>query len=181
MSPEQKSVPAKLGAAIHYVCRKLAATPEKLGAVKLHKTLWFADIHAYRLTGQTITGGTFVRHQYGPFLTELDRAVAELERAGRLTVRTVDFRDAERREYIGRGEPDETLLNERERKWLEQFAEQICQNHSAGSVGERTHKRLWETAEMFEAIPIAAAALHFVRPTPAIITWASEELERMSR
>jgi hypothetical protein len=181
MSPEQNSAPTKLGAAIHFVCRKMASQPGNLGAVKLHKALWFADVHAYRLTGQTITGGTFIRHQYGPFLQELDGAVAALERAGRLTVRTVDFHEVEKREFIGRGEPDVSLLNERECRWLEQFAEEVCENHTAASISERTHDRLWESATMFEEIPIAAAAVQFVKPVPAVAAWAVEELERMSR
>lgn len=180
MSPEQKSVPVKLGAAIHYICRKMANQPDKLGAVKLHKTLWFADVHSYRSTGQTITGGTFIRHQFGPFLKELDQAVADLERADLITVRMVDFREVGKREFIGRGEPDVSLLNERERKWLDQFAEQVCEDHTAGSVSERTHTRLWESAAMFEEIPIAAAAVQFVKPVPSAVAWAAEELERMS-
>jgi hypothetical protein len=181
MSPEQNSAPAKLGAAIHFICRTMANQPDKLGAVKLHKALWFADVHAYRLTGQTITGGTFIRHQYGPFLKELDGAVAELERAGRLTVRMVNCREVEKREFIGRGEPDVNLLNERERQWLEQFAMEVCEDHTAASISERTHNRLWESAAMFEEIPIAAAAVQFVKPVPAVAAWAVEELERMSR
>jgi hypothetical protein len=181
MSPEQNSAPAKLGAAIHVVCRTMANQPDKLGAVTLHKALWFADVHAYRLTGQTITGGTFIRHQYGPFLKELDDAVADLERAGRVTVRMVDCRDVEKREFIGRGEPDVNLLTERERKWLEQFAVAVCEDHTAASISERTHNRLWESAAMFEEIPIAAAAVQFVKPVPAVAAWAVEELERMSR
>lgn len=181
MSPEQNSAPTRLGAAIHFVCRKMASHPGKLDAVKLHKALWFADVHAYRLTGQTITGGTFIRHQYGPFLMELDDAVAKLEEAGRLTVRMVEVHEVEKREFIGRGEPDVSLLNERERTWLERFAEEVCENHTAASIGERTHNRLWESAAMFEEIPVAAAAVQFVKPIPAVAAWAVEELERMSR
>ena len=127
MSPEQNSAPAKLGAAMHVVCRTMANQPDKLGAVKLHKALWFAD-GTPPVDRPTITGGTFIRHQYGPCLKELDDAVAELERAGRVPF---EWRIVAglRSRSIARGEPDVNLLNERERKWLEKFAVAVCEDH----------------------------------------------------
>lgn len=46
-------------------------------------------------------------------------------------------------------------------------------------ISKRTHNRLWKTAEMFEQIPVGAAAIQFIKLGPEAMEWAVQELERM--
>ena len=49
----------------HYVIKR--CDPAKLGATKLNKVLWFADVIYYRRHGRTITASdNYVKQQFGP-------------------------------------------------------------------------------------------------------------------
>lgn len=48
------------------------------GRTKLAKVLFYADFDAYRDTGQSITGATYVRMPFGPFPRELEDAERRL-------------------------------------------------------------------------------------------------------
>src|SRR5262245_12632025 len=64
---------------VHYIIWK-AGKRDWFGAVKLNKVLWFADARAYVLTGQPITGETYVRGPYGPMPQHIKEANDELIR-----------------------------------------------------------------------------------------------------
>jgi len=148
--------------------------------VKLHKVLWFTDVKAYQSTGETLTGGTFIKQQYGPFLRELEEAVQVLEKAGRLTLRRSEVANGiEQCQYTGKGEPEKHVLSDREMRWLDEYIKDVTENHTAGSISERTHNRTWEMAQMYEPIPVGAAAIRFVKPGPESQVWAVQELDRI--
>jgi hypothetical protein len=55
----------KFKSLVHYVIAR-AGDRDGFGAVKLYKVLWFSDARAYMLTGNPITGETYIREKYGP-------------------------------------------------------------------------------------------------------------------
>ena len=50
----------KLDAAVHYVTARVARASD-LGAVKLHKVLWFTDLDPMYRTDRTLCGETFLK------------------------------------------------------------------------------------------------------------------------
>jgi hypothetical protein len=54
------------------------------GRVKLAKVLFYSDFIAYRETGASLTGATYVRYPKGPFPRALWQAEQRLQRAGRV-------------------------------------------------------------------------------------------------
>ncbi|MGI9302652.1 MAG: Panacea domain-containing protein [Gammaproteobacteria bacterium] len=154
---------AALKAMVHYVTRRYAMSPEKLGAVKLHKILWFTEIAAVRKTGKSITGETFIKHDFGPFSTHLENIVAELKREGNLTVQPGED-DSESTLFVGKGFPDQDSLTDEQWRLLERWMENVVENHSATSISDLSHDELWEATEPYQPMSLDAAALRFVKP-----------------
>src|SRR5436305_11989710 len=75
----------KLKRLFHYVAWK-AGRRDWFGATKLYKVLWFADARQYVLTGEPITGETYIREKHGPIPKHAMQVRAELERAGVIKV-----------------------------------------------------------------------------------------------
>lgn len=154
---------AALKAMVHYVTRHYAMSPEKLGAVKLHKVLWYTEVAAVRKTGEPIAGETFIKHKFGPFSKHLEDIVDELRRGGELHVRKGQD-EFEPTEYVGKGTPDKLALSDEQWRILERTMEAIVEGHSASSISDRSHDEVWEATELYEPMSLDAAALHFVKP-----------------
>ncbi len=71
---------------VHYVCWK-CEDPSQLGATKLNKIAWFADVYAYRRDGVSMTGESYVKRQFGPVPRSILPTLALLQREGKLVVR----------------------------------------------------------------------------------------------
>ncbi|MEE9303803.1 MAG: Panacea domain-containing protein [Thiotrichaceae bacterium] len=167
---------AKLKEIVHYICRKKALHPEQLGAVKLHKILWYTDIRSYRITGETLTGASYKRMQQGPFANELNDVVTELAKEQKLTVREVEYFEYDKYEFVGKGTPDISMLEDRQIRWIDEQIDAICEGHTATSISEKTHDKMWQGAEMHESLPVSAAAIRFIEPGQEAIDWARSEL-----
>lgn len=171
---------AILPAVVHYICRTMATTPERLGAVKLHKILWFLDIKSYRLSGTQLTEASYCKMPFGPFADQLDDTIAELERARRLSVLRTEQNGYQQTQFIGHGEPDVSNLTERERRWLDQEIEHVCHDHTASSISDRSHDDLWQGTALGASMPVGAAAVRFAPPNDAAISWEKETLIKLN-
>ena len=155
---------AKLREAVHFVARKYAVSPEKLGAVKLQKILWYFEIKSAIHTGEPAIGALFVKGNYGPYTRDIQYAVNELKAQDRLHTDVVEFFDNEKARLIGKGQTDISVFSEKEQRWLDQIAADICENHTGGSISERTHGSIWQMAEYGEEIPLLAAIVRLKTP-----------------
>ncbi len=167
---------AKLREAVHFVCKKMALRPEKLGAVKLQKIIWYFDVKSYLSTGRAATGATFVKGKYGPYTREIGDVVDDLVSAGRLFADTEEFFDNEKTRLIGKGETDISVFSDKERRWLDEISTDICENHTAASLSERSHGAVWRMAQYGEVIPFAATAIRLRRPSPETLAAVKKEL-----
>lgn len=149
----------------------------QLCSVKLHKILWYTEILALRQLGKTIVGETFRKEQFGPFSTHLNEVIADLEGSGLLTVRKAED-EFETDEYVGKGQPDHAALTDDQWRILDQTMKQIVEDHTAGSISEKSHGPIWEAVELHELMPVSAAALRWMKPTDAD---KEKMLERMAR
>ena len=63
----------KFRSLVHYVCWRCADDPAKLGRVKLNKILWLTDFTSYYETGKPMTGARYVKRQFGPVPSAIER------------------------------------------------------------------------------------------------------------
>lgn len=70
-----------------------SAQDEGFGLVKLNKLLYRADTEAWRLLGQSITGESYEKQDFGPVARHLPIVLDELGAAGRLDVLRVPSGD----------------------------------------------------------------------------------------
>jgi Protein of unknown function (DUF4065) len=140
--------------AIHYV---VASTePAELGKVKLAKVLFYADLDAFRLTGKSITGQSYVKRQNGPMPTDFYAAIDQLSQSGKIAQRHEDFHGYTQHQFWKIEEPDLDGFTARDVDILSQATRAICKGYTAAEISELTHVAAWEFAAMGEEVPLAA-------------------------
>jgi hypothetical protein len=161
--------------------------PGRLGAVKLHKVLYFADMLWYVLTGHPLTGATYRKRPYGPTADQLLSALRQLERDGALQVRDSNYYGFRKIEYIPLQGPNLTIFNEREISLIRDMADFVANHNTAKTISDLSHNHAWELAEFGEELPYyTALALFPAEPSEEAITWAASmvgqiETERPKR
>lgn len=156
---------AKLKAAILHTCR--AVNPDRLGAVKLHKVLYFLDMIHYAQNKRPVTGATYKKRPYGPTCVPLLPTLREMQREGIIEIRDVDFHGLQKKEYIPLAAEQRGVLNDAELDLLDEVIEFVCDKNSARTISEFSHQLPWEMAEFGEVIPYESALLLFPsEPTP---------------
>lgn len=160
----------------HYIIAR--ADPNKLGAVKLNKVMWFADLEAYRRFGTTVTGQTsYEKRQHGPVPNNIVRSIRRLEQADKIATRDVPtFNNGTWREHVWLKKPDVTVFTPDEVDILNEAIDWVCEMHTARSISELSHDALWEQAEIGEQIPVGAATIVSDELSGADVTWALKEL-----
>src|SRR5438874_6123820 len=63
---------------ILFICRN--CEPSRLGAVKLHKILYLADMLQFAFEGHAITGSVYIKQEFGPTSRHLLGILRELQR-----------------------------------------------------------------------------------------------------
>jgi hypothetical protein len=167
---------SKLKEAVHFVCKKMALEPEKLGAVKLQKIIWYFEVKNYCFTKKTATGATFIKGKFGPYAKEIGYVIQDLIAEGRLFTDTETDYGNDKTRFIGKGSTDLSLFSDRQKCWLDEITKEICENHSANSISERSHGAIWGMAEYGETIPFAATAVPLRRPSTEAIDAIKREL-----
>lgn len=161
----------RLAGTAHYVIAR--SQPEKLGAIKLNKVLWYADLIFYRRHGRTITGAeTYVKRQYGPVPDRIVPTIAALEQAGKIFTRNTETPVGIRREFLWMQKPDLGQFGPEEIDVLNEVMEWICDGESAKSISEKTHDALWDETEIGGHIPVGAGAIQAAEITPQAVDWA---------
>lgn len=152
-----------------YVCA--STEPSKLGAVKLHKVLYFADMLAYASRGRSLTGETYVRQAFGPTARRLLPVLAELESAGLLEINEVDFYGYKKKEFRAKSRPE---LGGFETRLLEDVLAFVTRM-TANEISDFTHDKVWQMLENGEPIPYHTVFLWFpVEITDEDRAWADE-------
>jgi hypothetical protein len=148
---------AKLRAVILHTCQ--SCPPERLGAVKLHKVLYFLDMIHYAQSGSSVTGATYVKRPFGPTCSQLLRTLREMESEGSLEIREADYYGLRKKEYIAVSPPEAAILNDSERDLLNDVIDFVCQRNSARTISDYSHQTPWEMAEFGEEIPYHSSYL----------------------
>lgn len=141
----------KLKDLILYVVNRVG--PGDLGAVKLHKVLWFTDLALMYLTGKTACGETFLKKPRGPWGSHVDKAIKALEREGRMVEREGNLAGYHQRQFFALVDPNLSRFDATEISIVEQIISTVCYEHTAASISELTHDDLWERTPENGVIP----------------------------
>lgn len=164
---------AKLRAVILHTCR--SCPPDNLGAVKMHKVLYFLDMISYAQTGASVTGATYRKRPFGPTCDQLLQMLREMERTGDLAIKKVNFHGLIKTEYMALANEQSGVLNDEERGLLNEVIAFVCHQNSARTISEFSHKLPWELAEFGEEIPYDTALLLYpTQPSPEAFEKVSE-------
>jgi hypothetical protein len=172
----------KLKAAILHTCEAVPA--ERLGAVKLHKVLYFLDMIHYAQMRRPVTGATYKKRPYGPTCVQLLPVLREMQAEGSIVINEVDFHGLKKKEYVALDGEEPGVLNKIELDLLDKVIEFVCDKNSAKTISDFSHKLPWEMAEFGEVIPYESSLLLFpVETSPeafdAVLAGAEEiEAER---
>lgn len=134
---------------------------EGFGMVKLNKLLYRADFEAFRLLGQSITGETYEKQEYGPVARSLPIALDAL--AGR---HYIEWEHPKRGDFTrdvpaAREKADETLFDAAEIVIIDRTLEELA-HHGGKSVSEWSHETSagWRVKKIGEAIPYSSAIIN---------------------
>jgi len=165
---------------VHYVCWQCADDPTKLGAVKLNKVLWLADLNSYYHLDKPITNARYVKRQYGPVPSRVVEVLRELELEGALVVRSVDHFGKRKKEFIVRHGADADFLSPEEKEIVDQVIAWVTERHTAISISNWSHDHIWQAAKDGEEIPHFTVFANPGEITDEDRTWARLQLENES-
>ncbi|WP_162913996.1 Panacea domain-containing protein [Taklimakanibacter lacteus] len=166
---------AKLKSVILYACTRCDGG--ELGAVKMHKVLYFLDMLHYADMGAPVTGSTYRKRDIGPTNDQLLPTLREMKAAGEIDVREVDYFGYRKVEYVARAQPRTELFSKRELDLLDEVIDFVCARNTAKTISEFSHNRAWEMVEFGAEIPYNSVLL--ILPTqvsPEAIEWGASQV-----
>lgn len=144
-----------------------ACPTEHLGAVKLHKVLYFLDMLTFAVRGHPVTGSVYRKRPFGPTCQQLLPTLDMMCREGLLDIRDVDYFGFTKKEYQPKVQPDAAALTNDEAGLLHDVIEFVCLRNTAKAISEISHQLPWEMAEFGGVIPYESAYLLFPPEEPA--------------
>jgi len=150
---------SKLKAVILRTCK--ACPPDRLGAVKLHKVLYFLDMIHYAQMGSAVTGATYRKRPFGPTCVPLLPVLAEMQNEGSIKVQDAEYYGLRKKEYIALAGAPAGVLNDSESALLGDVIEFVCERNSAKSISDYSHKLPWEMVDFGAEIPYSSALMLF--------------------
>jgi hypothetical protein len=161
----------RLADLVHYIIWR--SDSSELGATKLNKICWYADLHAYRQTGRTITGADrYKRLQFGPVPKGIHSVLEALEQEGKIARTEETFFGRPKHMFMALTRPNLSAFTTDEIAIVDAIAEFICRNHTATSISLASDDALWEEAELGDDILVAAGAVIPGEATAEDIEWA---------
>jgi antitoxin SocA-like protein len=167
----------KLAQMLLYVAHKLTGD-ECNGKTKIHKILFFSDFDAFRLTGQSISGETYIKYDQGPFLPAVDATVRKL--ANRNVADWAPPNDrGEIQLNIYAPQIKADLLSVAEIATIDSTVQRFW-GQTAAAVSNRSHRLFgWLTTPNGSIIPYNSAYVGDPRPlNPAENAWALDLIGR---
>ena len=168
----------KLKSVIEYVISKCPAS--KLGAVKLHKVLYFSDMLRYAETSNSITGSTYCKSPFGPTCKQLPAALVEAVADDAVRIETANYFGYRKKEFISLRPANLDPLSKEEISLIDEMITFVCENNSAKTISDLSHNRAWESVEFGEEIKYNS--VYHIFPTEVsddALAWASAEVENV--
>ena len=141
-------------ALVHYIIYRSRFYPAHLGTIRLNETLWFSDLIAYQVNGDTITGETYVKRECGPEPQTIIKIPAELQDEGKIEVIQPEFK-YEPTKYLSKCPPQWELIKKEDELVIEFVLDSLL-GKTASEISEGTHEEIWRSARLGEEIPMFA-------------------------
>ncbi|MBL8903898.1 MAG: SocA family protein [Rhizobiales bacterium] len=168
----------KLKAVILHVCAK--CDPSNLGAIKLHKVLYFSDMLRYANVGDSITGSTYRKRPLGPTCEQLLGTLSELQRVGALEITRVNYFGYLKKQFSAKVKPDTNRLSADELALLDEVIEFVCDANSAKTISEFSHNRAWDMVEFGDIIEYKSVFQIFpIEVSEKSKEWAASEVKQL--
>ncbi len=165
----------KLKALVHYICYKADSS---LGATKLNKSLWYADVWSYVLDGEPITGESYVKQQYGPVPRHILEILHELAETKQIAIRDTEYYGYPKKDFVPLKKPNLSLFSPAQISLIDEVVNIVCHNHTAKSISELTHDETWSRANLDEEIPLHTVFVKSAgKASPAAINWATVSMQ----
>lgn len=168
----------KLRTAVCYIIQR--ADPDELGAVKLHKVLYYTDMLAYLETGLPVTGSPYRKRPFGPTCDPLLAVIDELERERLISVSEVNYHGYAKKKFASTSDIPTNVLSADEKKLLDDMIDFVCRNHTAKTISDFSHDMVWQMVDFGEVIPYHNA-LHLIpnEVSADAMAWAKMEIEAL--
>jgi hypothetical protein len=171
----------KFKALVHYICWRCSNDPSKLGAVKLNKALWIADLAAYYYLGKPITGARYVKRQFGPAPKAILPVLRKLQEEGKVQIKEDDYYGKKKKSFISLQDASAEFMSDQEKGIVDEVMELVCEKHTAKSISNQSHDLVWKAAEDGEELPLSTV---FVKPdtiSDEDREWAKGQLEKSAK
>jgi hypothetical protein len=168
----------KFKAVVHYICA--ACDPDSLGAVKLHKVLYFADMLHFAFHGTPITGSVYRKRPLGPTSDHVLGTLRDLERIGAIEIKDLYYFGYWKKHYVSKQTPDTSRLNQSERDLVDEVIDFVCRNNTAKTISEFSHNRAWERTNFGAELPYHSA--FYLLPTQVseeACEWGAKEMANL--
>jgi hypothetical protein len=161
-----------------YICSM--CEPHRLGAVKLHKVLYFSDMFWFAVTGTPLTGSMYRKRPYGPTSDELLSILRQLSENGRIRIEDMNYFGYNKKVYIATDNVDVSHFSDQQTALVSDIIQFVCYNNTAKTISELSHDKAWQNVEFGAVIPYHSAYSLF----PSIVSeetmeWAEKEVRAL--
>jgi hypothetical protein len=160
----------KIEQVAHYaICH---SEPNNLGATKLNKVLWFADVFHYRKYGKTVTGlDAYVKMPRGPVPHNIEAVLSRMKQKGLIIESSVEKFSYPMRQFYPLERIDADMFSSSE---IEAIHEAIAfiTPMTATLASNETQTTYWDEIEMGKPMKIGAASIQTGELEEADLEWA---------
>lgn len=165
----------KLRCVVHHTISKCRA--DKLGAVKLHKVLYYSDMLRYAETGNSLTGSHYRKRPFGPTCEELSTTLNQMVADGIVETKSVNYFGYLKKQFSSQTQPDLSCLSTDETALINEVIDFVCEQNSAKSISEYSHSRAWDSVDFGEEIRYNSVFLIFPdEVSQEALDWASGQV-----
>ncbi len=164
----------KLKDTVLYICSH--CEPSQLGAVKLHKVLYYSDMIQFLAVGSPLTGATYRKRPHGPTCDALLPVLRELTGANALEIGEADYFGYKKKEFRALTKPAMERFSESEILILDEMIDFVCRNNTAKTISEFSHAVPWEIVDFGEELRYHNA-LHLIpsQVSKETFDWAEQQ------
>ena len=168
MTDQQRYDERKFAELVLYVAEQLVDDPEG-GAVKLNKTLWWAECAHMRTYGRSITGAEYQKLAQGPAPRRLLPVRNRLLESGAARMEPASYMGKQQQRLVPIRPADTSVLSPEETALVDQVIREI-KGRNATELSQDSHREIgWRVVNDGETIPLETAFLaDEVVLTPAI-------------